>query len=56
MPQPEISMLALRLALRHQQIAPEKAVTRETEEMDWLTFLWRALDFISLPVRLVRKI
>jgi|KBSSwiStaDraftv2_1062776.scaffolds.fasta_scaffold313075_2 hypothetical protein len=49
-------MLALRLALRHQQIAGEKAVTRETEEMDWLTFRSPALDFSSLPVRLVRMI
>jgi hypothetical protein len=49
-------MLALRLALRHHQIAGEKAVTGETEGMDWLTFLWPALDFSSLPVRLVRKI
>jgi len=49
-------MLALRLALRHQQITGEKAVTRETEGTDWLTFLSPALDFSSLPVRLVRKI
>jgi hypothetical protein len=49
-------MLALRRALRHQQIAVEKAVTRETEGMEWLTFLGPALDFMALPLRLVRNI